>query len=92
MIAYGNGGITEPVIPFGESEVRSQKSEETKPTGIFIYEQTPAALINAIKRFEALENQFDPHEIRRNAERFSVDRFCKELKHFISKKINDFFT
>ncbi len=106
VIAYGKGGITETVVPLEQSAISNQQSaiisrgealprpfdgSETKPTGIFFYEQTPAALIDAVKRFEALENQFDPHEIRRNAERFGIEIFRKEFKKFLNQKIKEFF-
>ncbi|MBI5408864.1 MAG: glycosyltransferase family 4 protein [Nitrospirae bacterium] len=100
VIAYGKGGATETVIPFGE--VRSQKSEvrsrgvspyvrtEEKPTGIFFYEQTASALIDAVKRFITVEDKYDPYAIRKNAERFGVDRFRKEFKDFVERKIAGF--
>ncbi|MBI4699333.1 MAG: glycosyltransferase family 4 protein [Nitrospirae bacterium] len=91
VIAFGKGGVTETVIPFNEkSEIRSQKSEE-KPTGIFFYEQTVAALIDSVEKFKAVEDKFNPHAIRKNAERFGIDRFKKEFKEFVDEKIKDFF-
>ncbi len=60
------------------------------PTGIFFNEQTPTALINAIKRFETSSDKFDPNKIRRNAERFSTERFKKELKDFVDRKVREF--
>ncbi len=84
VIAFGRGGVTESVIPV-------QSSNSTPPTGIFFDEQSPAALIDALKRFESLSDKFDPLEIRKNAERFSVERFRHELEEFISKKIDEFF-
>jgi len=91
VIAFGNGGITETVIPF-KSEIRSPKSEIKKPTGLFFYEQTPEALISAVKEFIKIEDRFNPHDIRRNAERFSIERFRREFKGFVDKKIEEFFT
>ena len=77
VIAYGKGGVTESVIN-GE-------------TGIFFEEQTANALVEAIKKFEKLEDKFDPLKIRRNAERFSKDRFKREFKVFVEEKIEEFF-
>jgi len=85
VIAYGKGGITETVIPYGSTD------NKQSPTGIFFYKQTSAALIDAVNQFEAIKDQFDPREIRRNAERFSVDRFQNELKNFIEAKIEEYF-
>ena len=106
VIAYGKGGITETVIPLERSAISDQQSavisrgealprpfdgSETKPTGIFFYEQTPEALIEAVKKFESIEDQFDPAEIRKNAERFGIEIFRKEFKTFLDQKIEEFF-
>jgi glycosyltransferase involved in cell wall biosynthesis len=100
VIAYGKGGVTETVIPFGE--VKSQKAEvisrdvlpyasEEEPTGLFFYEQTPEALIEALKKFETVEDKFDPSEIRKNAERFGIERFREEFENFVNEKAAGFF-
>ncbi len=78
VIAYGRGGVTETVI-------------ENK-TGLFFKEQSVENLINTIKHFEKVEDQFDPLEIRKNAERFNKERFKKEFKSFVDKKIEEFFS
>ncbi len=59
VICFGRGGVTESVID--------------GKTGIHFYEQTPESIIDAVSRFE--KQQWDPAEIRRNAERFSIRRF-----------------
>lgn len=59
VIAYGRGGALETVI-------------EGK-TGCFFHERTAEALEAALDRAEAI--QWNPHEIRANAERFSEDHF-----------------
>lgn len=96
VIAFGKGGVTETVIPYnntcrGESPTRPDAGTEKAPTGIFFHEQTPEALIEAVKRFEAAEDTFDPRLIRRNAERFSIERFRREFKEFVDTKIKEFF-
>ena len=93
VIAFGKGGVTETVIPVKNSGFGVQGSafrDLTSPTGLFFYEQTPTALIDALKSFEAVEDKFDPHEIRKNAERFSIERFEKEFKDFVNERINEF--
>ncbi|WP_457623725.1 glycosyltransferase family 4 protein [Persephonella sp.] len=77
VIAFGKGGATETVID-GE-------------TGIFFKKQSVESLIEAVKNFEDVEDKFDFQKIRKNAERFSKERFKKEIKEFIDKKIEDFF-
>jgi len=77
VIAYGKGGVTETVV-------------ENK-TGVFFYKQTFEDIINAVKKFEKIEDKFDFYIIRKNAEKFSKDRFKKEFKEFVDKKIEEFF-
>jgi len=76
VIAYGKGGSLETVIP-GE-------------TGIFFEEQNEASLLDAIEIFERLQT-IDPKIIRKNAERFSKDRFKHEMKTFVEEKAKEFF-
>lgn len=76
VIAFGKGGALETVIE--------------NRTGIFFREQTVDAIIDAVKRFEEREPQFDRNEIRANAERFSVERFQSEFRAFVEKAIRDF--
>ena len=76
VIAYFGGGYKETVI-------------EGK-TGLFFHESTVSSLTAAIKKFEKMN--FDPKECRKQAEKFSKERFIKEIKEFIRskvKKIND---
>ena len=90
VIAFGRGGVTETVIPLKSSGFGVQGSgfrDLTPSTGLFFYEQTPAALVEALKRFEAVEDKFDPREIRKNAERFSIERFRREFREFVEGKI-----
>ncbi|GAB4536948.1 MAG: glycosyltransferase [Anaerolineae bacterium] len=74
VIAYAAGGALDTVID-GE-------------TGLFFYEQTPEALIEAIGRLDHID--FDPAAIRHNAECFSVPRFKRELGEFIEEKWREF--
>lgn len=71
VIAYGRGGALETVI-------------ENK-TGIFFNEQTVGSLIEAVNVFENEQDKFDRNEIRKNAERFSKEKFKKELREFVGK-------
>jgi glycosyltransferase involved in cell wall biosynthesis len=64
VIAFGKGGVTETVI---EGE-----------TGVFYDAQTVVSLQNAVREFEAADD-FDPIAIRRNAMRFSAERFRHEF-------------
>ncbi len=71
VIAYGKGGALETVIEY--------------KTGIFLKEQTIESLINTLTEFERIENAFDSAEIRKNAERFSIERFRREFLDFVEK-------
>ena len=70
VIAFGGGGALDTIID-GE-------------TGLLFGEQTVESLIAAVHRFETA--QFSPAACRRNAERFSVDRFKRELMNFIEQR------
>jgi glycosyltransferase involved in cell wall biosynthesis len=61
------------------------------PTGVFFHEQTPEALIHAVTTFLKAEDTFNSRDIRKNAERFSRERFRSEFRDFTEKKISDFF-
>ncbi|MEO0144916.1 MAG: glycosyltransferase [candidate division WOR-3 bacterium] len=74
VIAYKKGGVLETVI-------------ENK-TGIFFDEQSEESLINAIERFEKMENVFDVYEIRKNAEKFSKEEFRNKFIMFLKNVIN----
>jgi glycosyltransferase involved in cell wall biosynthesis len=69
VIAFGRGGVVDTVVPLGDASGRA-------PTGVFFDAQTPGALAEAVRRFEANESAFEPDAIRANAERFSRER-CK---------------
>jgi glycosyltransferase involved in cell wall biosynthesis len=102
VIAYGKGGVTETVIPIQQSAVSGQGSsnagaygstptvKDRNPTGVFFYEQTVPSLIDAVKKFIAAEDSFNPLGIRNNAERFSIERFKKEFQDFVNHKIKSF--
>ena len=70
VIAYGGGGALDTIID-GE-------------TGVLFDEQTVQSLIEAVHCCEA--TQFSPAACRRNAERFSLDRFQRELMNFVETK------
>jgi glycosyltransferase involved in cell wall biosynthesis len=74
VIAYAAGGALDTV--------------KNGQTGLFFHEQTPEALADTIRRLDSID--FDPAAIRRNAERFSVDRFKRELGAFVEEKWEEF--
>ncbi|MDY6847460.1 MAG: glycosyltransferase family 4 protein [Chloroflexota bacterium] len=76
VIAYGRGGALETVVP--------------GKTGFFFYEQSAEGLIEAVKAFEGSPT-LDAWVIRKNAEKFSKDRFKREIKTFVDGKAAQFF-
>ncbi len=73
VIALGHGGTNETV--------------KDGKTGIHFDKQTTESIIEAVKEFEVLK--FDSLKIRENAERFSKERFCKEIKSFVDDKYKE---
>lgn len=86
VIAFGKGGVTETVIPLQNAEDSGQSSS-IKPTGVFFDTQTVGALIGAVQRFERNRHVFDPASIRKNAEKFSRERFRREYKNFVESRL-----
>jgi glycosyltransferase involved in cell wall biosynthesis len=77
VVAFGEGGALETVI---EDE-----------TGVFFREQTSEALAEAVLDFESRREQFQPIQCRRNAERFSPERFRAEMKAFLEQTLPGLF-
>ena len=74
VIGYKKGGLLETVV---ENE-----------TGVFFERQEIFDIKEAILNFES--KIFDPKKIRKNAERFSKERFEEEFKAFVEEKIIEF--
>ena len=86
VIGFAKGGILETVIPDRESwepETGIAEQATADPTGVFFYEQTPEALLAAVKHFESLERRFEPETIRKHAVQFDLDVFSDQIQHFI---------
>ncbi len=70
VIAYYGGGYKETVVD--------------GKTGVFFHEPTVSSLVSAIKQFEKMK--FDSKVCRKQAEKFSKERFIWEIKTFVEKK------
>lgn len=80
VIAYGKGGALETINGvFNTNEFKKEK------TGVFFQEQNVESLLDGVAFFELYEAQFDKLLIRKNAERFSIERFEKEFKKEVEK-------
>ncbi len=76
VIAFGQGGAAEIVID--------------EKTGLLFEEQSPESLIEAVNKFEfAFNGYFPPKEIRKNSERFSLERFNKEVLAFVNYCVSE---
>ena len=71
VIAYGAGGALDTVIP--------------GVTGEFFHEQTPEALAERLANFDP--HRYDPAACRAHAERFSAERFRRELGEYVQRVI-----
>jgi len=67
VLAYGRGGILDTVVP--------------GVTGVLVAEQSEKALASGLE--DILNRPLDPLVCRRNAERFSSDRFVAELRMWV---------
>lgn len=75
VIAFGKGGALETVVGL----------ENENPTGVFFKEQTVESICEAVDEFEKYKNIFFPKSCRKNAERFSTERFLEEIKNYVEK-------
>jgi glycosyltransferase involved in cell wall biosynthesis len=76
VIAYGEGGVLDTMIPYIDNSL--------KATAVFFNKQTKLDLINAIAIFEELE--FDPLFIRKHAELYDEHRFVERIRSFVISK------
>lgn len=78
VIAFGRGGAAETVVAAGAARAET-------PTGVTFDAPAPESLVEAVRRFEKLEPSFDARAIRRHAERFSPERFRREMREAIDE-------
>jgi len=60
-------------------------------TGIHFNEQTVESLMQAVKRFESIQNSFDPKALSGYAKQFDRSVFEDKIKSFIREKSDLFF-
>ncbi len=76
VIAFGRGGVLDSVCDLSEA----------KPTGVFFDEQSVAAIVRTIARFEAEGSVVRPEDCSRNAERFAPEQFRKALGGVVERE------
>ena len=74
VIAFNKGGARETVVD--------------KETGLLFNHQNENSIIDAVSAFEKLD--FDQKTVRKNAMRFSKERFEKEINAFVTEEYNRF--
>jgi len=80
VITYGKGGCLETVRPLGCD----------KPTGVFFFEQTAEAICQAVDIFEKHTDHIKSADCRENAQSFSEQRFCDELRSFVTQAWHEY--
>jgi glycosyltransferase involved in cell wall biosynthesis len=76
VIAFGRGGSAETI----------RGLDTDTPTGVLFEQQTSAAIVDAIRTFEANAARISPHACRANAQRFAPARFRRELRAFVAAR------
>ena len=76
MIAFGQGGATETILPGDPGQVG---------TGLFFDQQTPSSLAELIRQLEAHPDWFSASLARQQAERFTVEHFEREMMEYLEE-------
>ena len=74
VVAYRKGGSLETVV--------------AGKTGLFFDEQSIAAVVEAVSKFEATAHHFDARVIRKHATRFSEEKFRENFRDFVNQKFD----
>ncbi|MBI4641167.1 MAG: glycosyltransferase [Candidatus Tectomicrobia bacterium] len=91
VIAFGQGGVLETVIPLNGEDLDEHSSKETLfPTGLFFREQTPDALLKALTLFEKSEDRFQRSKIREHALKFERSLFKEKIERVIVEKFQEY--
>lgn len=80
VIAFGKGGILETI----------RGLDDPRPTGVLFEEQTAAAIVAAVHRFEREAARIDPDTCRANALRFTPEQFRTEFREFVESTLEQF--
>lgn len=89
VIGFAKGGLLETVIPDRQtwkSETGISEEKTCHPTGVFFHQQTPGALITAIRHFEKVEDRFESEVIRNHALAFDLNIFSDRIWEFIEDR------
>jgi glycosyltransferase involved in cell wall biosynthesis len=81
-IAFGFGGVKETMIGLEEAQARN-----VSPTAVLFEEQTPEALMAAVRTFETLS--FDRNTLSAHAEQFGVPIFQRKLRAIAEEMLRE---
>ena len=89
VIAFGQGGALETVVPLQETGTQlnvaggkttiADGHKGRVPTGVFFFTQTVSAIVEAIELFERYQKVFDPQAIRAHVASFDRSAFKEQL-------------
>lgn len=79
VIAYGKGGALETI----------RGRDEDGQTGVFFHEQTPEAIVDAVRHLDVRLPSITGAACRANVERFSIERFRREFSAFVDDAMRD---
>lgn len=82
VIAYGAGGALETV--------RDIRQHPDTGTGLFFGVQTEAALVEAVEKFEACQELFNPEYARTHAAKFAPEIFQERMLGFLEQSWMEF--
>jgi glycosyltransferase involved in cell wall biosynthesis len=98
VIAYGRGGALETVVPLNpptieaasRSVIDKEMSSMKTPTvtGVFFYEQSVGALVDAIELFESREREFSARAIRAHVKPFDRAHFKEQMSGVIAEAMD----
>ena len=80
LIAFGAGGATEIV----------RAENAPRPTGLLFAQQTPEAVLEAVRRFESDPARFEPDACRESARRFDRVRFRSRFEEIVRTRWEHF--
>ncbi|MEZ0153468.1 MAG: glycosyltransferase [Candidatus Reddybacter sp.] len=86
VIAYGQGGALDSVIPYTSADATDT---DYSPTGLFFDQQTAASVVAAVERFEALEECISLQNCAANAARFAPEHFRHEFMAIVDQTIEN---
>ncbi|HXH83055.1 MAG TPA: glycosyltransferase [Candidatus Tectomicrobia bacterium] len=80
-IAFGRGGVLDTMVDL--------ESGDGAPTAVFFAEQTVDAVVDAIERFEAAADRFEPAALRARARQFDRPVFAARVREYVDGRLRE---